>query len=179
MESGLAGFLPEKRGPKGAHKLTDEIIAFLDSQIEADGTIHATELAKTVETRFGLKVHPRSIERAFERKKKRASTVNLSPEVGIDVNLVDEYERLRQTALAGGLDGFSFNEHRIISAGLSSWISHFKASQRLPPATTPHNPWRAAIGANFLEKADGSVVDLIASMAMHSIMKDERVKHAQ
>ena len=69
-EAGLLGFLPEKRGPKGGHKLTSEIVAFIDTQIEKNSSLNATKLAEIVENQFNTKVHPRSIERALERKKK-------------------------------------------------------------------------------------------------------------
>ena len=29
-EHGFPGFVPKKRGPKGAHKLTDDVVDFLD-----------------------------------------------------------------------------------------------------------------------------------------------------
>ncbi|MGQ7848847.1 helix-turn-helix domain-containing protein, partial [Granulosicoccus sp. 3-233] len=68
---GLAGLLPRQRGPKGAHKLDARIMAFIDSHIDEGGPIQARRLALLVEAEFGLQVHPRSIERALQRKKKR------------------------------------------------------------------------------------------------------------
>lgn len=67
---GLAGLLPKQRGPKGAHKLTDEVMAFIEQQLQGDGTIHARALAQEIESALGLSIHPRSIERAIARKKK-------------------------------------------------------------------------------------------------------------
>lgn len=68
---GLAGLLPRQRGPKGAHKLDARIMAFIDSHLDEGGPIQARRLALLVEAEFGLQVHPRSIERALQRKKKR------------------------------------------------------------------------------------------------------------
>lgn len=68
---GLVGLLPRQRGPKGAHKLDARIMAFIDSHREEGGPIQAPRLAQLVEAEFGLQVHPRSIERALQRKKKR------------------------------------------------------------------------------------------------------------
>ena len=68
---GLVGLLPRQRGPKGAHKLDARIMAFIDSHIDEGGPIQARRLALLVEAEFGLQVHPRSIERALQRKKKR------------------------------------------------------------------------------------------------------------
>ena len=68
-EAGLAGLLPKRRGPKGAHKLTDTVMAFIDQQLQSE-SLSATELADRVLSQFSLSVHPRSIERALEKKKK-------------------------------------------------------------------------------------------------------------
>jgi transposase len=70
-QAGLAGLLPHQRGPKGAHKLTPEVMAFIEQHLSADGQVHARELARQIHAELGLSVHPRSIERALARKKKR------------------------------------------------------------------------------------------------------------
>jgi transposase len=67
---GLSGLLPRQRGPKGAHKLTPEIMAFIEQHL-GDGQMHARALARRIEAQFRVSVHPRSIERALARKKKR------------------------------------------------------------------------------------------------------------
>lgn len=68
---GLAGLVPAKRGPRGGHKLTAEVLDFIDGLL-ADGPQPSAALARQVAARFGIQVHPRSIERArVARKKKR------------------------------------------------------------------------------------------------------------
>jgi transposase len=67
---GFQGLVPKKRGPKGAHKLTDAIVDFLDKAREDLPCPKAAELARRVHEHFGLSVHPRSIEKALARKKK-------------------------------------------------------------------------------------------------------------
>jgi transposase len=67
---GLAGLLPKQRGPKGAHKLTNEVMTFVEQRLQDDGSIHARALVKEIKSTLGLSVHPRSIERAVVRKKK-------------------------------------------------------------------------------------------------------------
>ena len=66
---GIAGLLPGQRGPKGAHKLTDEVVAFIEQRQAEDPGLHARALAGTLREELGLDVHPRSIERALARKK--------------------------------------------------------------------------------------------------------------
>jgi transposase len=67
---GLAGLLPRRRGPKGAHKLTAQIMAFIERRQAQDPQIHARALAGEIQAQLNLSVHPRSIERALARKKK-------------------------------------------------------------------------------------------------------------
>lgn len=68
-QSGIAGLLLKKRGPRKAHKLSDEVMGFVE-KAKAEG--HGTEPVKRlIEDRFGIRVHRRSIERALGRRKKK------------------------------------------------------------------------------------------------------------
>ncbi len=69
---GLSGLLPRKRGPKGGHKLTDEIVAQLAAARDDDPSVDTASLVLMVRERFGIEVHSRSIERALRRQKKKA-----------------------------------------------------------------------------------------------------------
>jgi transposase len=74
---GLAGLLPKPRGPKRAHKLTPEVMTFIESRMMGDAPPGARTLAREIRAELSLRIHPRSIERALARKKKRS--VPLSP----------------------------------------------------------------------------------------------------
>ena len=67
---GLVGLLPRQRGPKRAHKLTPEVMSFIDQRLSEEPQVHARALARQIKTHLKLSVHPRSIERALARKKK-------------------------------------------------------------------------------------------------------------
>jgi transposase len=71
--TGLEGLLPRKRGPRGAHKLSAEVMAFILDSRSKDAAATAASLAPVVQKRFGIKVHPRSIERALARQEKKRS----------------------------------------------------------------------------------------------------------
>lgn len=71
---GLAGLLPRQRGPKGAHKLDGRIMDFIEAQLAKHGALSARRLVQVIQVEFGLTVHPRSIERALARKKKRQTS---------------------------------------------------------------------------------------------------------
>jgi len=66
---GLPGLLAERPGPRRAHKLTSEIIDFLEQAREEDPSLRAAGLAAVVADRFGVTVHPRSVERALARRR--------------------------------------------------------------------------------------------------------------
>jgi transposase len=68
---GIAGLLPSARGPKSAHKLTDEVMRLIEQHQRAGAPLQARSLAALVQSTLGVSVHPRSIERAVARKKKR------------------------------------------------------------------------------------------------------------
>ena len=66
---GLTGLVPQKRGPRGPHKLRGQALAFVQQQLVASEPLRACELAKLVRQKYGLDVHPRTIERAVAGKK--------------------------------------------------------------------------------------------------------------
>jgi transposase len=70
-QDGLAGLVPHKRGPRQAHKLTDEILTFIGEAREKEASIRLPDLAERIQERFGIKVHPRSIERSLLRHQKK------------------------------------------------------------------------------------------------------------
>jgi len=69
--AGLPGLIPLKRGPKGAHKLTDEVMDFVDTLFAKDPSIRAAALVSWIRERFGLTVHRRTVERALVRRQKK------------------------------------------------------------------------------------------------------------
>ncbi len=73
--AGLAGLLPQPKGPQRAHKLSDDVVAFILHLLETEPALRLAELPARVEKEFGRSVHLRSIERALarEQKKDRAS----------------------------------------------------------------------------------------------------------
>ena len=68
---GIAGLLPQKRGPRSAHKLSQEVVDFLRDALRDRPSLNSRDLADRVLERYGISVHPRSVERALEREKKR------------------------------------------------------------------------------------------------------------
>ena len=69
--AGLAGLLPAKRGPHGPHKITEEVMRFIDAARAAEEGLDAQALVERIAERFGLTVHRRTVERALARRKKK------------------------------------------------------------------------------------------------------------
>src|SRR6266536_1403471 len=67
-QAGLPGLLPAKPGPRRAHKLSGEVVAFVQAHLAADPSTRPGELVDLIAERFGIAVHPRSIERALARR---------------------------------------------------------------------------------------------------------------
>jgi len=70
-QGGLAGLIPRKRGPKQAHKLTDEVMAFIAEKRQEEPSVQPAELVRLIREQFGTTVHPRSIERRLRRHQKK------------------------------------------------------------------------------------------------------------
>ena len=64
---GLGGLVPAKPGPRRAHKLTGEVIAYVQQLREQDPTVGSARLADAIAEEFAIRVHPRSVERALAR----------------------------------------------------------------------------------------------------------------
>lgn len=71
-KDGLPGLIPKKRGPHEAHKLSPEVLDFVVEAQDKEPPPQFSGLARMIEQRFGVHVHPRSIERALSRRKKNA-----------------------------------------------------------------------------------------------------------
>jgi transposase len=70
-QGGVTGLVKKRPGPKSAHKLTDEIQAFIEERVEEGKPLRARKLAPLIREKFGKEVHPRTIERAVTRRKKK------------------------------------------------------------------------------------------------------------
>lgn len=70
-ERGVAGLLPRRRGPKRAHKCTDEILDFVEQWRQASPEAGGEDVARVVQERFGVSTHPRSVDRALARRRKK------------------------------------------------------------------------------------------------------------
>jgi transposase len=66
-KAGIAGLVPRKRGPQGPHKVQGEVLQFIQEQVVTGKPIRARQLTKQILKRFGLDIHPRTIERVVKK----------------------------------------------------------------------------------------------------------------
>lgn len=76
---GLDGLVPRKSGPKTAHKFTPEVLEFVQTTRAQEPAISAEQLARQVNQRFRVVVHPRSIERALVGHQEKRGRLNPPP----------------------------------------------------------------------------------------------------
>ena len=73
-ESGLDGLVPAKPGPRSGHKLTEQILTWAEQQLVGDPALKPAGLAEPIAGAFGVRVHPRSIERALARRREHSKS---------------------------------------------------------------------------------------------------------
>ena len=71
-EGGLPGLLPRKRGPKRARKGTDEVLAYVVGRRAVSPGRPTRELVDDVLREFGVRLHPRTLERGLARRGKKS-----------------------------------------------------------------------------------------------------------
>ena len=72
-QGGLAALVPARPGPRRAHKLTGEVVAFARERLAADPKLSSARLVELIAERFGVRVHRRSVERALARAEQAES----------------------------------------------------------------------------------------------------------
>jgi transposase len=72
---GITGLLPRKRGPRGGHKLTEDVLGFIKEICSVEQPMSIPALLNEVEKRYGIRVHRRSLERALHRCEKKTPQI--------------------------------------------------------------------------------------------------------
>ena len=70
-QEGVASLAKKRPGPKSAHKLTADVLDFIEEKAKGGQALRARKLVPLIREKFEKDVHPRSIERALERRKKK------------------------------------------------------------------------------------------------------------
>jgi transposase len=70
-QDGLRGLVPHKRGPRGGHKLTAEVMAFVLRERAMSPRPTVDQLIHRVHREFGVLVHRRSLQRQLAQQEKK------------------------------------------------------------------------------------------------------------
>jgi transposase len=62
---GLPALIPQRPGPRRRHKVRPEILAFLQQARVDEPTLRLPDLAERVHAHFGVRLHPRTVERVL------------------------------------------------------------------------------------------------------------------
>src|SRR5579884_2505007 len=119
---GLVGLIPRRRGPRGRHKLTPEILAFVDQIRAIEPSIRTTDIVRRIQERFGTQVHRRSLERALAPPKKNRVCHSCGPSPAT-ATLTEHYETLRGYVLARNeASGLRCGLGALMARGMAAWI---------------------------------------------------------
>jgi transposase len=70
-QAGLAGLIGRRRGPRHAHKLSEEVMDFVAKLRRVQPRITLAEVVASIAQRFAIDVHVRSLQRALRRQEKK------------------------------------------------------------------------------------------------------------
>ena len=65
---GMGGLIPQKRGPKGSYKMTEQGEAFIDDYLREHPKASPAEINRALAEATGIKVHDRTISRYLAKK---------------------------------------------------------------------------------------------------------------
>ncbi len=65
---GLQGLIPERRGPRGPHKITPEMLHFVQEYRAEHGPVGVRKLARVISEHFGITIHFTGLHKALEKK---------------------------------------------------------------------------------------------------------------
>lgn len=68
---GLPGLVRQRPGPKRAHKLSEPVVDLLEAALAEDTTLNSRRLSQRLWEQLGMRVHPRSVERALARRRRK------------------------------------------------------------------------------------------------------------
>lgn len=71
QEGGCAGLFPQRPGPKGASKLTPEVLSFVCGELERNAEISGAKLSSAIEARFEISVHRRTLEKLLAELRRK------------------------------------------------------------------------------------------------------------
>ena len=146
-QQGLAGLIPRKRGPHGAHKLTPAVLEFVLQQRAASPSLTIAELITRIQQQFGVAVHRRTDRTAFGPAGKK-TPLNIA---NTDAPFAGPISPLSTSSCAGACSTVAevFPDVLVFQRqGMKNWIESCRA--RLPTICSlfAHRIGRASRGSS-------------------------------
>jgi hypothetical protein len=151
--------VPARPGPRRAHKLTGEVVAFARERRAADPMLSSAGLVELIAERFGVRVHRRSVERALQRAEQTES--EMTDGSSCRPGDIERYEQLRARAraLGGEPSGWRLGLALLERRGVAAWARAWRSTAPAPASATAGPPaGPAAVG--------DELVGALASMAL-------------
>jgi transposase len=164
QDMGILGILPRQRGPRRAHKCTEEILEFVERQAS---DVPGKDMAAMVRKRFGVSINPRSIRRALIRRKKNSTNVEgcrVMKDMTERIDWRQEYEDLRQGATRTVVSRRGHGLALFLSRGMMAWLEVLAAlkSHTAAPTTTGES----ASATELTSAVRPDVTTLLANMVL-------------
>jgi hypothetical protein len=162
--AGVSGLLPKKPGPKRSHKLSTEVVDFLEQLQRDEPSLGSADLAERVLERFGRKVHPRSIERALARAKKKPPVACAQPMSTCDFAL--RYEQMRRSVFERATTGGDFGLVILMREGAAAWMAHASTSSTRSVIEEVREHDRAPVALVIADELRDDMALVLVSMVM-------------
>ena len=162
-EDGLAGLVPHKRGPKQAHKLTEEVLTFIGEMRQKEPSVRLSDLVKLIQERFGIRrfIHEASNAVCCVIKKNSADRRPGSPHPH---DLVAHYEQLRRDAMAPcPTSGEGLGLALFLRRGMTAWM---QAWSECAPHGEPSPRSQPGIDETIPVDMRPQITTLLASMIL-------------
>ena len=173
QQRGLAGLVPKKRGPRGGHKLTSAVVAFLHQARAQEASVRPAALAQQVADRFGTTIHPPDDRTRAGAPGKKTAIDPAAASGAETATLPDsartDYETLRRAVLGGGPRGRELGCALVLRQGLAAWIRAWSGC-RVPARPAGGRAAGATIALPDGLRAD--VTRLLVSLAIGAHSKE-------
>src|SRR5260370_27149445 len=120
QQRGLPALLPQKRGPKQAHKLSAEVLAFIREARQEDPSLRPAALVSRIQDRYGRGSSTQHRAR-FGAQSKKTAVNEVLPQSATGEDWAACYEQLR-TDVLNHAAGSGFGLIVFLRQGMTAWM---------------------------------------------------------
>ena len=161
---GLAALRPQRPGPRRAHKLSDEVVDFLEELLADTPHLGAGELAWRCRTVRPVRSPAQRRARVAAPGKKTPLTPP-DPTHGEPVG-VAHYEELRSRVVAGRIRGVRHGLAILLQRGMAAWMAECAR-----PSRPRRGPGATSSETRLPDERCPALVDILANLALTRFME--------